>query len=256
MTVEPQLFNIFFIIFLITITAATIIILRSNKVTSYLRKRQLNSATHHLLKSKDYRVINNICITTYFGDLQCDYLIVSQFGVFIVETFDHNGNIEGAEWQAIWKMSERKQKNKSFDNPLQQIERYKKILTNILGISKYDIFPIVVVTGAARFTSKLIENMTFGKGYLDFILGKKRPILSQVKTEQIINIIESEQLRSSRNKSVLKNTSSTKKQAKTHQCPNCGGDMIVELVESGSDVGQQLLRCTLYPTCRGSKTLV
>ena len=256
MTHETQLFSGFYIVLLILIIAIMIIILRSNQFTSYFRKRQLNSATSYLLKSKDYRVINNIYLASSFGEIQCDYVIVSQFGIFIVETFDHEGSIEGAEWQATWNIIKDKGKKRSLDNPLQQIESYKKVLVNLLGISKYEIFPVIVVTGAVHFKSKLVENMTYGKGYLDFILGKKRPILSLAKTQQIINLIESEQLSSSRNKSVTINASSTNNQAALKQCPSCGGDMVIELIKNGSNVGQQLLRCTLYPTCRGSETLV
>jgi len=257
MTDAPQLLNVIYILLLIAITATLVIFLKTNLLTAYFRKRQLNSATGYLLKSPDYRVINNIRLTTVFGQLQCDYIIVSRFGVFIVETFNYDGVVEGAEWQAIWTVIKNKQKSQQFDNPIQQVESSKKVLVKLLGMNKYEIFSVVVITGAANFKSKLVENMTYGKGYLKFIQGKTRPIISLPKTQQIIDIIESEQLKSSRNKSAaVKDASSSKKQSETNLCPSCGGDMIIELVESGSDVGQQILRCTLYPTCRGSKTLV
>lgn len=255
MTSTPQLLNIFYILLLFTIATSIVIFFKKSLLISYFRKRQLNSATRYLLKSHDYRVINNIYLSTPFGRLQCDYIIVSRFGVFIVETFNYDGMIEGAEWQATWTVNTNKQKKRQFDNPLQQVNNSKKVLFNLLGISKYEIFPVIVIIGAANFKSKLVENMTYGNGYLNFIRGKTRPIISLPKTQEIIDIIESEQLKSSRNKSVIKNASSSTNQSETHQCPSCGGDMIIELVESGSDVGQQILRCTLYPTCRGSKTL-
>ena len=54
------------------------------------------------LDSEIYRSINNVTIPTANGTTQIDHVIVSKYGIFVVETKNIKGWIYGDEKQAQW----------------------------------------------------------------------------------------------------------------------------------------------------------
>jgi hypothetical protein len=75
--------------------------------------------TSLFLPSSDYVVTNNVTIRTRRGTTQIDHVIVSRFGVFVVETKNMSGWIFGDADGPVWTKVNRKNRLK-FQNPLQQ----------------------------------------------------------------------------------------------------------------------------------------
>lgn len=55
----------------------------------------------HLPKDQ-YRVLNNVTIPTLKGSSQIDHLVVSIYGIFVIETKNYNGWIYGGEHAEYW----------------------------------------------------------------------------------------------------------------------------------------------------------
>jgi hypothetical protein len=77
--------------------------------------------------------INNVTIPTPNGTTQIDHVIVSRYGVFVVETKNMDGWVFGDERNSHWTQSIFGKKYK-FQNPLHQNYRHTKALSEFLGI--------------------------------------------------------------------------------------------------------------------------
>ena len=113
------------------------------------------SAVRKLLLEKfpgsDYHLMNNITLPFEDGTTQIDHILVSRYGVFVIETKHYKGWIFGDEKSNTWTQIIYNVKSK-FKNPIHQNYRHILAVRNILDfIPKEDIHSIVVFTGDAEF---------------------------------------------------------------------------------------------------------
>jgi hypothetical protein len=96
-----------------------------------------------------YRVINNILLQTDRGTTEIDHIVVSIYGIFVIETKDYYGYIVGDEHAKEW-TKEVNGEIQTFYNPLRQNYGHVKALEKILNIPEYKFIPIVVFTPRAE----------------------------------------------------------------------------------------------------------
>ncbi|MCR4331434.1 MAG: NERD domain-containing protein, partial [Sulfuricaulis sp.] len=105
-----------------------------------------------------YVDINNITIPTSNGTTQIDHVIVSRYGVFVVETKNMDGWIFGDEKNSQWTQSIFGKKYK-FQNPLHQNYRHTKALSEFLGIDHDKFISIVMFWGECEFKTAFPPNV-------------------------------------------------------------------------------------------------
>ncbi|AJI08413.1 nuclease-related domain-containing protein [Bacillus cereus] len=77
------------------------------------------------LDPKSYFVLHNVTVYTEYGDTtQIDHIVIAETGVFVVETKNYEGWINGSEKAARWTQGIFRKKS-SFQNPFRQ--NYKHI---------------------------------------------------------------------------------------------------------------------------------
>lgn len=148
----------------------------------------LNKSKYHLLK--------NITLPTDNGTTQIDHIIVSQFGIFVVETKNMKGWIFGGQNQKTWTQQIYKHKSK-FQNPLHQNYKHTKTIENNLNIDSSKIFSVIVFVGESTFKTSMPENVTYPVGYIKFIKSKSEVMLTNQEVTEIISQIQSGKLKSS-----------------------------------------------------------
>lgn len=79
------------------------------------------------LDKQPYRLIKNVTLPTKDGTTQIDHIIVSRFGVFVIETKNMKGWIFGNAKQKQWTQKIFKYSGK-FQNPLRQIEAWGQVI--------------------------------------------------------------------------------------------------------------------------------
>ena len=77
----------------------------------------VNLSAKLLLDKEKYHLIKNVTLPTEDGSTQIDHVIVSEFGVFVVETKNIKGWIFGSHNQKTWTQKIYKHSSK-FQNPL------------------------------------------------------------------------------------------------------------------------------------------
>jgi restriction system protein len=143
----------------------------------------------HFLDKKQYHLINNVTMPTEDGTTQIDHIVVSRFGVFVIETKNMKGWIFGAENQKQWTQQIFKHKSQ-FQNPLHQNYKHTKTLESSLRINPGNLFSVVVFVGDSTFKTPMPENVTSIRGCLRFIKSKTAELLSAEKMQLIIEAIE------------------------------------------------------------------
>lgn len=77
---------------------------------------QVNITAKLFLNKEDYHLIKNVTLTTDDGTTQIDHIIVSKYGIFVIETKNMKGWIFGGEKQRTWTQKIYKHTNK-IQNP-------------------------------------------------------------------------------------------------------------------------------------------
>ena len=153
----------------------------------------VNLSAKILLDKKEYHLIKNVTLPKEDGSTQIDHIIVSVFGVFVVETKNMRGWIYGNPKENMWTQKIYKHSNK-FHNPLQQNYKHVKTLQGLLGLKDEQIHSLVVFVGDSTFKTQMPDNITYGGGYVRFVRSKKERVLSLKEVVEIIKTIETGRL--------------------------------------------------------------
>lgn len=203
------------------------------------------------LDEEKYIVVNDVMIPTNDGGTtQIDHIVVSNFGIFVIETKNYKGWIFGNEHNKYWTQVIYHQKNK-FYNPVLQNKGHVKALKNLLE-NKPDLYyiPIVVFTSRAEFKKLEVEShVVYSLRLLKTIRKYTEETISSIELKEIAGII-----RESNNKDKaarkehivrVKEKSATKPKRKQELCPLCGSLMVKRKGKYGWFTG-----CSEYPACR------
>lgn len=202
--------------------------------------------------SNKYKRLHNLIIPSQNGTSQIDHLLVSEFGVFIIETKYRTGWIFGSKEQSTWTQTVYRRKY-PFQNPLRQTYRQKKVLSEFLGIPDYKIHTVVYFVGNCRFKTRMPQNV-IQSGLGRYIKGFKQQILTEIEVLQIY-----EKLSSHKSKSDLTSRDHRRSLKARHSsntiCPRCGSDLMVKTARRGKNIGSKFLGCKSYPRCRFTKRI-
>ena len=100
-----------------------------------------------------YYTLSDLTLPTPTGTTQIDHVVVSVFGVFVVETKNMKEWIFGAERQGRWTQTLFKRSYK-FQNPLWQNYKHVKTVQNLLNIGNQNIHNLVVFVRTAEPRTK------------------------------------------------------------------------------------------------------
>lgn len=215
---------------------------------------KVNLRAKLFLDKEKYHLIKNVTLLTEDGSTQIDHIIVSKYGVFIVETKNMKGWIFGGPNQKTWTQKIYKHSSK-FQNPLHQNYKHVKTLESLLGLSGQQIFSVVVFVGDSIFKTDMPENVTHGGGYIRFIKSKDQHVLAETKVKEIVSKIEAGRLIPSfktnrEHVKHVKNIVAEKENSNTKVCPKCGSSMVLRETKKGQNIGKKFWGCSSFPKCR------
>jgi len=150
----------------------------------------INTALKWKLDKRHYRVIHNVTLPTQTGTTQIDHIIVSTFGIFVVETKNMTGWIFGSAEQRQW-MQRFYRKSFKFQNPIHQNFKHVKTLESLLNTPLETIHSVVAFTGNSTFKTTMPENVTRGIGVVDYIQTFTQPVFSAEELKNLVEIIQS-----------------------------------------------------------------
>ena len=210
-------------------------------------------AKFNLDKSK-YHLIKNVTLPTEDGTTQIDHIIVSQYGIFVVETKNLKGWIFGSENQPMWTQKIFKHTNK-FQNPLRQNYKHIKTLDLALKIGLEKFCSLIVFVGDSKFKTPMPENVTYGIGYIRYIKSKTEQVLDTGQVNEIVQKIEQGRLQPSLKTHIAhaQHVKAIIQDKQNNICPRCGSQMVIRVVKKGINQGKEFWGCPNFPKCRYSK---
>lgn len=204
------------------------------------------------LDPTEYRVLNRLLIVNGDMSSQIDHVVVSRFGIFVIETKNYKGWICGAETSEYWTQYTSR-RVVEFRNPIKQNRSHICVLQKVLPEYGTDIYrPIVVFAGRAELY-KVFSSLpvVYCRNLLRTIRGYEgAACLSARQVESIVQKLTgiNRQDRTAKKEHVCRVRSQMEERRRMEQagiCPWCGAPVILKQGPYGWFYG-----CSNYPACR------
>jgi len=204
-----------------------------------------------------YKVLHDILIKTKNGTTQIDHVVISPYGLMVIETKNYKGWIYGKEESEYWTQVIYKNKFK-FRNPIKQnwghICALKEVLPEYKDITFHSI---IVIAGSAKVkTMHDIRTKVIYPNMLYETILNHRGIqkLNEEDIEKIYQTLKSMSLDDKKErKEHIKHVKRIIKEKRMNRayikCPNCGSKLVRRTGQYGSFLG-----CSRYPKCTYTKT--
>lgn len=147
------------------------------------------SALLATLPQEEYRVINNVMLKTEKGTSQIDHIVISVYGIFVIETKNYKGWIMGSEYADRWTKNMYGKKY-SFRNPIKQNYGHVKVLENYLGLPFEAYIPIVAFSSGAELKINVKRHVIYMAQLPQVIQGYKVVKLKRNELDIFVNRIK------------------------------------------------------------------
>lgn len=229
--------------------AVTLVLFRAN-IKGYIGEKVV-SVYLKTLPSASYKIINDLILPTRRGTSQVDHVVISKYGIFVIETKNYKGWISGHENSEKWTQNIYGNKFK-LSNPVRQNQSHIRAIQN--SLSNIGQFPMISIIA---FSSNASLNVSVGSAYVIYwkqiastIRRHRTEVISDEQVQRIISHLrESNVTTGSRKKDHTKRV----RQVTAHYesmlavgiCPRCGGRLVERNGMYGSFFG-----CSNYPRCK------
>lgn len=236
------------IVVLVLISILILIKSYESKVKGYVGEKLVAKKLSKLNKRK-YKIINNLLLKTSKGTAQIDHIVISQYGVFVIETKNYKGIITGNEYDDNWNQILFNNKE-ALRNPIKQNNGHIKALKDVIPTLRYKkINSIILFTKRSKLkvntattviyynkVNKVIKRSRkkeFTKEEVDYIYKKLNELNIDCFKQRVVHV-----------KNVKRNIKEAEKKLRKNKCPRCGGKLKKKKGKYG-----KFKRCKNYPEC-------
>lgn len=200
----------------------------------------------------EYHIFNDLFFESNGYSTQIDHVVVSPYGVFIIETKGYKGWILGGENSEYWTQVLYDYKYR-FYNPIKQNEGHVRKIKYLLQSSvNIPIIPIVVFNNEAELKINVQNHIVVNRYYLtSAILRYQEPVISNDTKQWIIETLNKHLVYEDRDKASLHAVKARYRAYRNVKlssqgiCPECGGKLVERNGKYGTFWG-----CSNYPKCR------
>ena len=141
-------------------------------------------------------LINNITLQVENGTTQIDHLLVTEYGLFVIETKHYRGWIFGRPNDDYWTQAIYRKKSR-FRNPLMQNFGHVKTVQALFKLPENAFIGVVVFTGEAQFKSELGPQVIHLANLLEYVGRDREKVLDERQMAYVVGRIEMKRLRRS-----------------------------------------------------------
>lgn len=245
-----QLFIIAGVLFFLTWLAKNPIV--KGMIGEFLINLYLNKN----LDKQTYRLMKNIMIhDKEGGTTQIDHLVLSPYGIFVIETKNLRGWIFGDKNSPQWTQQIFKSKHK-FQNPFRQNYKHIMCLCELTGLPEDAFSHIIVFVGdcTIKTRDKLPDSLVVsGRELVKYMETFTTPRFTAEEIDTIQNTILGGKIANTikhRKEHIAHVNEIIENKNQTPSCPRCGQPMLQRQIKSGEKAGQTFWGCSKYPKCR------
>ena len=138
----------------------------------------------------DYHLMNHVTLQMDDGTTQIDHILISRFGIFVIETKHYSGWIFADAKQKNWTQTFFASKFR-FQNPLHQNMRHVQAVQDLLDfLPTNTIKAIVVFTGEAKFKTTVPQGVFNTAEMIDYLHNQTDEILSVDQLQHCVGRLE------------------------------------------------------------------
>ncbi len=142
----------------------------------------------------DYHLMNHVTLPLKDGTTQVDHILVSRFGVFVIETKHYKGWLFAGAKQANWTQVLFKRRFK-FQNPILQNSGHVRAVKSLLDfLPPGDIRSVVVFTGEAEFRTEVPRGVFSLSGFIDYLREQTAEVMSLNRVQSCVGRLETVRL--------------------------------------------------------------
>lgn len=198
---------------------------------------------------EEYHVFNDVYIRNGNRSVQIDHVVISKYGIFVIETKNYQGWVYGSANAEHWTQNIYGHKNQLY-NPTRQNSSHVGALCNLFRITRDKTIPIIVFAGSATVRCS-------ADCYVIYLNQLRRVIDShkgiQFTDEQVLQMIEklSAALITEKNhkrehvREVRQQIAEKERLEANGICPRCHGQLVIRKGRYGQFIG-----CSNYPNCK------
>lgn len=203
---------------------------------------------------EEYDIFNDVMIEHGSSTTQIDHIVVSVYGIFVIETKNMHGRVYGSVNSEYWSqyLPETYYRNREyrFRNPFWQNEGHIKALRRVLGDYSVPIHGIVVFPNEAELNVNNDGSLLHRNELLSYILSFQDKLMDDETAGKYSALIGAanvtdEGKRAAHLDNVNRSREYRNNLVSSGRCPKCGG----MLVERHGQYGR-FLGCSNYPQCK------
>ena len=209
------------------------------------------------LPCDNYHVFNDILIQNGEFTTQIDHVVISRYGIFVIETKNMHGNIYGGENSEFWKQYlpdtgfyiDGSTQEFKLRNPIQQNLKHIKVLQHLVFGNTLPIHSIIAFPNDTELYVSSDSYVTTMDEIVPYINSFKEIVLTQEEIgnyeEQLLSIIVTDETARQKHLDNIHNYKKLRDIAVSNKkCPLCGGKLIERKGKYGLFYG-----CSNYPKC-------
>jgi restriction system protein len=199
-----------------------------------------------------YRRCHDVIVPSSNGTTQIDHVLVSRYGIFVIETKNYKGWIFGDAYAAQWTVSHFGKKF-PFQNPLRQNFRHTQCLADYLHLNPAFFHSIVFFIGECEFKTPMPSNV-MTEGLTTYVRSFGDLLLSEAEVTTVVASLAGLKGDPRLNKAAHL-ASLAERHASSSVCPQCGSALVERMARSGVNAGSKFLGCTSYPRCHFTRAI-
>ena len=202
------------------------------------------------LPEEEYRVINDLLLQSGGHSTQIDHVVVSRYGVFVIETKYYQGWISGGENSEYWTQNIYGKKYE-LRNPLWQNDGHIRAIRRLLkDDGDIPIFSIVAFSYQADLKVSSSLPVMYWREVVPYIKRFTEPLISSSQVRDIyyalLNAnVTDQSAKKEHVKSVRNNQRRRNVAVANGRCPRCGGKLVLRDGKYGQFYG-----CSNFPRCK------
>ena len=198
---------------------------------------------------EEYCIFNDVYLENKGYSSQIDHVVISRYGVFVIETKNYSGDVYGSERAEYWTQYLNGD-GYEFRNPILQNRSHELAIKNTLHIAPASIIPIVVFLSGANLHCNTTSAVLYTIQLREYILNHQTIAFTPDGVERLAQklseaIVTDPNRRINHVRNIRQNIAKRELQVANHICPRCGGKLVERQGENGVFLG-----CSNYPHCR------
>lgn len=246
--------SIILILILVLFAAILVLSFFKSAIKGIFGEKEIGVILSFLDKSK-YKILNNVVLEVDGRTSQIDHLVISDFGIFVIETKNYKGWILGSENSEYWTQVLFQRKEKLY-NPIKQNKGHILTLKKCLAeFNNVRYISIIVFSSSAEIKVVTETDVTQPYRLLKVIKQYSEVKLSEHDKQNIYQTIQSANLSKTYDKkqqieSIRKRINTREKIINQGKCPYCSSDLIMRTGKFGLFLG-----CSNFPRCKFTRKM-